>query len=88
MRNEVVKKTVYDELVKNVNAIQITDTTNLVSKANYNTKFDENEKKILDHDHNNKYITTPEFNELTAEKIDARFKQTNLATGQLMLIIL
>ena len=30
MRNEVVKKTVYDELVKNVNAIQITDTTNLV----------------------------------------------------------
>ena len=30
MRNEVVKKTVYDEVVKNVNAIQITDTTKLV----------------------------------------------------------
>ena len=33
-KNEVVKKTVYDELVKKVNAIQTTDTSNLVKKKN------------------------------------------------------
>ena len=32
VKNEAVKKTVYDELVKNLNAIQITDTNNLVKK--------------------------------------------------------
>ena len=29
-KNEVVKRTVYDEFVQKVNAIQTTDTTNLV----------------------------------------------------------
>ena len=29
VKKEVVKKDVYDELVKNVNAIQITNTSNL-----------------------------------------------------------
>ena len=29
VKKEVVKKNVYDELVKNVNAIQITNTSNL-----------------------------------------------------------
>ena len=36
-KNYVVKKTVYDELVKNVNAIQSNDTSDLVQKADYNT---------------------------------------------------
>ena len=31
------------------------------------------------HDHS-KYITTPEFNKLTAENFSARLKQANLAT--------
>ena len=31
-----------------------------------NTKVNEVEKKITDHDHDN-YITTPEFNKLTAK---------------------
>ena len=33
-------------------------------KFDYNTKIDEIEKKIIDHDHE-KYITTQEFNKLT-----------------------
>ena len=36
-KNYVVKKTVYDELVKKVNAIQSNDTSDLVQKADYNT---------------------------------------------------
>ena len=36
-------------------------------------------KKITDHDHSNKYITTPEFNKLTSENFVARLKQANLA---------
>ena len=33
--------------------------------------------KILDHDHS-KYITTQEFNKLTAENFTARLKQANI----------
>ena len=35
--------------------------------------------KFADHNHD-KYITTPEFNELSAEIFDARFKQSDLVT--------
>ena len=69
-------KTVYDELVEKVNAIQATDPSNLVKKADYDTKIAEIEKKILDHDHS-KYITTHEFNRLTAKNFAARLKQVN-----------
>ena len=37
-KNEVVKKTVYDELVKKANAIQTTDTSNLFEKDDYKHK--------------------------------------------------
>ena len=55
-----------------VNAIQTTDTSNLVKKTDHNTRFSENEKKVTDHDHSNKYITTQKFNKLTAKKFTAR----------------
>ena len=42
-----------------------------------NTKISEVENKIPRHD---KYITTPEFNKLTAENFTARLKQANLVT--------
>ena len=42
-----------------------------------NTKISEFEKKIPNHE---KYITTPEFNKLTAESFAARSKQVNLVT--------
>ena len=64
-------------MVKNINTIQTTYTSDLVKQAGYNTKIDEIEKKKIDHDHE-KYITTQEANKLTAENFAARLKQTNL----------
>ena len=58
----VVRKTKYDESVKNVN-INATDPSELVKKADYKTKINEIEKKITDDNHD-KYITTQEFNKL------------------------
>ena len=49
----------------------------MVNKTDYNTKVSKIEKKVADHNHD-KYITTPEFNKLTAEVFDARLAQTNL----------
>ena len=57
VKNEVLKKTEYNELVKKVNNINTTDTSDLVKKTNYNTKINEIEKKISDNNHE-KYITT------------------------------
>ena len=48
-------------------------------KTYYDTKVNETEKKITDHKHD-KYITTPEFNKLTAENFPARLAQANLVT--------
>ena len=49
-------------------------------KSDYNTKINEIEKKIADHDHSNKFITTQEFNKLTLDNFAARLAQTNLAS--------
>ena len=49
------------------------------TKTDFNTKIGEIEKKISDYDHD-KYITTPEFNKLTAESFASRLAQANLAT--------
>ena len=38
------------------------------------------EKKITDHDNNNKYITIQEFIKLNAKNFAARLKQANVAT--------
>ena len=53
VKNYVVKKTEYDEFVKQINAIETTDTSNLVKKTDYDTKISE-----IDHDHSSKFITT------------------------------
>ena len=42
-----VKKTVYDELIKNLNAVQAINPGNLDKKADYNRKIAEIEKKNL-----------------------------------------
>ena len=49
----------------------------MVKKTNYDTKITEIEKKLTDHNHD-KYITTPEFNKLSAEMFDARLARANL----------
>ena len=69
----------YDELVKKVNDIKTTDTSDLVKKADYGTKIVEIEKKILHH-HHDEYITTQKHNKLTVENFDGRLKQANLAS--------
>ena len=49
------------------NAINTIDTRDLVKKADYNTKSEETEKEITDHD---KCITPKEFNKLTKKNLD------------------
>ena len=46
VKNDVVKKTEYNELVKKVNNSSTTDSSNLVKKTDYNTKIIEIENKI------------------------------------------
>ena len=58
VKNDVVRKTEYNEFVKKVNNINTTDTSDLVKK---NTIVSEIGNKINDHDHP-KYIATQEFN--------------------------
>ena len=50
---------------------KIPSVSNLVKKSDYDTKISELEKKITDQKHD-KYITTAEFNKLTAENFAAR----------------
>ena len=58
---------------------KIPDVSSLVKKTYYNTKITEIEKKLTDHDRD-KYITTPEFNNLAARVFIARLVQANLVT--------
>ena len=59
---------------------KIPDLISLVKKPDYNTKFSEIENKVRDNNHD-KYITTPEFNNLAAGVFTARLEQANLVTG-------
>ena len=54
---------------------KIPDTSGLVTTTVLNTKISEIENKFPD---NSKYITTQEFNKLTAEYFAARSKQADL----------
>ena len=58
---------------------RIPDVSNLVKKADYDSKNSEIETKDTDRDHD-KYITTPEFNNLAGRVFTARLAQTNLIT--------
>ena len=49
-----------------------------MTKKKKKKKKKEIEKKITDHNHNNKCITTQECNKSTAENFAARLKQANL----------
>ena len=58
--------------------IKIPNVSNLVKETDYNTKKSEIERNINDNAHD-KFITTPEFNRLTAEKFTSRLARVNLA---------
>ena len=48
VKNDVVKKTEYEELVKRaIQAKQATNTSSLVKETDYNTKINEIERKLL-----------------------------------------
>ena len=50
-----------------------------LKKTYYNTKINETENKINNHDHA-KYITTQKFNKLKSDNFTARLAQGNLAS--------
>ena len=58
---------------------KIPSVSNLVKKIDYDTKISELEKKLTAYNHD-KYMTTSEFNKLTAENFAARLAQVNLRT--------
>ena len=47
VKSNVIKKTEYDELVKKVNNVNTTDASDLVKKADYNSKINDIEKQPL-----------------------------------------
>ena len=55
------------------------DVRSLVKKTDYDTKISDIDTKIIDHN-DDKYITTSEFNKLTADNFNARLAQANLIT--------
>ena len=58
---------------------KIPDVSSLVKKkTDYNPKISEIEKKVSDHNHD-KYITTPEFNNLAAGVFTARLAQSKFS---------
>ena len=56
---------------------KILDVSSLVRKTDYDTKISEIEKKVSDHNLD-KYITSPEFNNLTTRVFTARLAQADL----------
>ena len=58
---------------------KIPNISNLVKKTDKNIKISNIEKEITDHNHD-KYITTPEFNNLAAGVFTARLAQADLVT--------
>ena len=53
--------------------------SNLAKKTDYNIKISEIENKLTDHNHD-KYFTTSEFNNLTADVFNVRLAQANFIT--------
>ena len=61
--------------------------SSLVKKTHYDTKINELEKKLTDHDHDHgKYITTPEFNTLAASVFNARLAKAKLIKRQILML--
>ena len=71
VKNEVVRTNLNNQIVKKVNTIETTDTSNLVNKADYDTEIYETKKEILHHNHD-KYITTQKLNKFTADNFAVR----------------
>ena len=66
---------------------KIPSVSNLVKKTDYNTKINENENKVTNHNHD-KYITAPGFNKLTSENVMERLKQVNVGSKRKMILLI
>ena len=91
--NDLVKETKLTELENEISDIsglatksalitvgkKMPDPSSLVKKKDYDTKINELEEKLTDHNHD-KYITTPQFNTVAARVFNARLAQANLIT--------
>ena len=82
VKNDVVKKTVYDKLVAMVDNI---DTSGLVKKTDYNTKISEIEDKIPD---SSSFVKKTDYNTKITETEDKIPDISGLATTILRLLIL
>ena len=56
---------------------KISSVISLIKKTDYNTKITEIENNLNNHNHD-KYITTPEFNNLATDVFNASLAQANL----------
>ena len=65
---------------------KISDVRSLVRKANYDTKISDLEKKLSDHNHD-KYITTPEFNALTADHFNCKISTSKFNRKRQILML-
>ena len=78
-KDVVLKKNKFDQLVERFNTIETTFNRDFVKNTDYNTKFGEIERKILDHGHD-KYIITQDVVKLISENFNVRLKKANVAS--------
>ena len=52
----------------------------LLKKTSYNTKVTETENRLDNNNNHDRHVTTPEFNDLTADVFNIKLAQTNLVT--------
>ena len=62
-----------------LNTIETTFNSDFVKNTDYNTKFGEIERKILDHGHD-KYIITQDVVKLISDNFNVRLKKANVAS--------
>ena len=64
-------------MVKGIHASHTTDASNLVKKADYNTKI---------HRNHDQYITAQEYDKLTLDNFKSRLTESKLAIKMILLI--
>ena len=72
---KVVKKTLYDKLVKRVNVVQAIDPSKLFQKIEYDANIKDIEDKIPNLD---KYITIYELNKYSIEEFEEKIKRSKI----------
>ena len=82
VKNEVVKKSEYSELVRKVNNINTTDTSDLVKNTDHNMKIMQLKRKLLIMI----MLNTLRLQKLASERFPAKLAQANLARKKMILL--